>query len=80
MGFAVPPKVEFAVKIGDEALRVAWFQDFVPKDAFTRYCCLTTDSLVKRDHGLPAGDAASFAATRGTVCDALVASEGRLGP
>ena len=38
MGFAVPPKVEFAVTIGDEALRVAWFQDFVPKYALTRYC------------------------------------------
>jgi hypothetical protein len=26
MGFAVPPKVEFAVTIGDEALRVAWYR------------------------------------------------------
>jgi hypothetical protein len=36
--------------------------------------------LVKRDHGPQARGAASFHATRRTLCDALVASEGRLGP
>ena len=54
--------------------------DFIPKHAFTRYCWLTTDSLAKRDHGPPTGGAASLHATRWAVCDALVASEGRLGP
>ena len=55
-------------------------RNYVPKHAFTRYCWLTTDSLVKRDHGPPAGGAVSLHATRWTLCDALVASQGRLGP
>jgi hypothetical protein len=58
----------------------AGFRNFIPKHAFGRYCGLTTDSLVKRKHGPPAGGPASFHATRWTLCDALVASEGRLGP
>jgi hypothetical protein len=73
--------------IGDEALHPVTkamgfqsFRNFVPKDAFTHYCWLTTDSLVIRDHGPPAGGSASLHATRWTLWDALVASEGRLGP
>ena len=33
----------------------AGFRNFIPKQAFARYCWLTTDSLVKRDHSPPAG-------------------------
>ena len=40
--------------------KVAEFQEFVSKHAFTRYCWLTTDSLVKRDHGPPAGALRAF--------------------
>jgi hypothetical protein len=58
----------------------AGFRNFIPKHAFTRYCGLTIDSLVKGDHGPSAEGPASFHATRWTLCDALVASEGRLGP
>ena len=50
------------------------------KHAFTRYCALTIDSLVKCDHGPSAEGPVSFHATPWTLCDALVASEGRLGP
>ena len=47
------------------ALRSDWrfhpgFRNFIPKHAFTRYCWLTTDSLVKRDHGPPAGALRAF--------------------
>jgi DNA invertase Pin-like site-specific DNA recombinase len=38
----------------------AGFQEFIPKHAFTRYCGLTIDSLVKRDHGPSAEGPASF--------------------
>ena len=38
----------------------AGFRNFIPKHAFTRYCWLTTDSLVKRDHGPPAGGRRAF--------------------
>ena len=38
----------------------AGFRNFIPKHAFTRYCWLTTDSLVKRDHGPPAGVLRAF--------------------
>jgi hypothetical protein len=62
------------------AVRFQGFRNFVPKDVFTRYCWLTIDPLVKRDHGPPARCAASFHATRWTLCDVVVASEGRLGP
>jgi hypothetical protein len=58
--------------IGYEGVKAAGllsFRNFIPKHAFTRYCWLTMDSLVKRVH-----------ATRWTLCDALIASEGRLGP
>ena len=51
-----------------------------PKHAFTRYCGLTIDSLVTRDHGPSAEGPASFNATRWKLCDALVTSEGRLRP
>ena len=56
--FAVPPKWSSAHIL--KAVRFEGFRNFVPKHAFTRYCWLTTDSLVKRDHGPPAGGAASF--------------------
>ena len=38
----------------------AGFRNFIPKQAFTRYCWLTIDSLVKRDHGPPAGALRAF--------------------
>ena len=79
MGFAVPPKVEFAVIIGDEALRVAWFQDFVPKDAFTHYCWQETHFLVKRNHGPPVERAASFHTTCWTIVMRAAQSQARGG-
>ena len=41
--------------------RFEGFRNFVPKHAFTRYCWLTIDSLVKRGHGPPAGALRAFA-------------------
>ena len=38
----------------------AGFRNFIPNHAFTRYCWLTIDSLVKRDHGPPAGALRAF--------------------
>jgi hypothetical protein len=58
------PDLLMHVKSASSALRFfqypAGFRNFVPKQAFTRYCWLTTDSLVKRDHGPPAGGLRAF--------------------
>jgi hypothetical protein len=72
---AVSPRLPSGVRGHDPG-----FQEFAPKQAFARYCWLTTDSLVKRDHGPQARGAASFHATPRTLCDVLVAFQGRLGP
>jgi hypothetical protein len=43
------------------------FRNFVPKHAFSRYCWLKTQFVVKRDHGPLAEGAASFHTTCWTI-------------
>jgi hypothetical protein len=87
VGFAVAAQAEFVVMIGDECLHLVQNRCGFGVSGILLlnmlspvYCWLTTDCLVKRDHGPQARGAASFHATRRTLCDALVASEGRLCP
>jgi hypothetical protein len=92
-GFRSAAQVEFVVMIGDEGLhpvtKAAGFQsfrNFVPKDAFTRYCSQKTQFFVKRtallreEVGRRVSDPAEIDEEIYALCDALVASEGRLGP
>jgi hypothetical protein len=58
----------------------AGFRNFIPKHAFTRYCWLTTDSLVKRDHGPPGGGRYELSRYASDSLARLGCIQRRLGP
>jgi hypothetical protein len=66
--------------------KVAEFQEFVSKHAFSRYCSQKTQVFVKRtalfreEVGRTVSDSAEIDEEIHALCEALVASEGRLGP
>jgi len=66
--------------------RLLSFREFVSKHAFSRYCSQKTQFFVKRtalfreEVGRTVSDSAEIDEEIHALCEALVASEGRLGP
>jgi hypothetical protein len=89
-GFRSAAQVEFIFIIGDEglhpvtkAVRFRSFRNFVPKHAFKSYCCWKTQFFGETHRNVARGgvsDPAEIDEEIHALCEALVTSEGRLGP